>query len=85
MMSRSGNPVLGEGTFEGARARAFAPAGEGMTLQGTALKTLVLLLLAVASGSVLWAQVLAGDAAGAWPWTIGGMIASFVLALVLRL
>jgi uncharacterized YccA/Bax inhibitor family protein len=84
MMSRSGNPVLGEGTFEGARARAFAPAGEGMTLQGTALKTLVLLLLAVASGSVLWAQVLAGDAAGAWPWTIGGMIASFVLALVLR-
>lgn len=79
-MSRTSNPVLGEHTFERVQSRA----GDAMTLQGTALKTLVLLLLAVASGSVLWTQVLSGDAAGAWPWTLGGMVASFVLALVLR-
>jgi len=88
MMSRSGNPVLGEGTFERATEHARAllqlRVGDGMTLHGTAFKTLVLLALAVASGSVLWTQVLLGDAQGAWPWTLGGMVASFVLALVLR-
>lgn len=77
---RTGNPVLGETTFSEVRAAN----GATMTLQGTAQKTLLLLALAVVGASMLWSQVLAGDLAGAGPWALGGMLASLVIAIVLR-
>jgi uncharacterized YccA/Bax inhibitor family protein len=76
---RTGNPALKENTFTGARAAAGEPA---MTLQGTATKSLVLVLLTVFSASFTWNAVAGGNVAIVGPATLVGGIGGFIVALI---
>lgn len=79
---RTGNPALNDKTFEnfGVYRRDLAAeqsAGATMTIQGTAQKTLLLLLLALGAASFTWSRVLSGaeaNPAAAMPWILGGAI-----------
>lgn len=92
---RSGNPTLNERTFQdldtysqtgmnwvdGAGARSAT-----MTIQGTAQKTGLLLLIAFATAGFTWSKVLNGGAvnfAAAAPWVLGGAIAGLICSLVI--
>lgn len=74
---RTGNPVLTAGAFE--RYDVYEPA-RTMTIEGTAAKTGMLLVLAVASAAATWVTLLEGGAV--MPWLIGGALGGFALALV---
>jgi uncharacterized YccA/Bax inhibitor family protein len=81
-MMRTANPALNKKTF-----REFAVAAEhAMTIQGTATKTLVLLLVLMITASWMWKRASAGlatgDMSGVMPWMYGGGIGGFVVALV---
>jgi uncharacterized YccA/Bax inhibitor family protein len=73
------NPAMNEAVYQRA-GRAFA-AAPVMTIQGTVLKTAVLLVLLVAVGGYTWSLAMAGS-----PLTygalIGGSIGGFVTALL---
>jgi len=76
---RSANPALKEGTFTGVRAAVNEPA---MTLQGTATKSLVLLLLTIFSASFTWTAVAKGNLGIVGPAALvgglGGLIVGFI-------
>ena len=74
---RSTNPVLKESAFAGA-----IPTGETMTIQGTVNKTGLLLLFVVATAAWTWGLSYSPTPEAAYPWTIGGAIGGFVVALV---
>lgn len=74
---RSTNPVLKEKAFAGA-----IPTGETMTIQGTVNKTGLLLLFVVATAAWTWGLSHSPTPEAAYPWTIGGLIGGFVVALV---
>ena len=76
---RSGNPALSSSTFE-SFPYAAAESGNVMTLQGTTVKTGVLLGLAVASAAVTWILFVRGNAL-VMPLVIGGAIAGLILAI----
>jgi uncharacterized YccA/Bax inhibitor family protein len=76
---RTANPALKESTFTGARAAAGEPA---MTLQGTATKSLLLVVLTIFSASFTWNAVAAGNLGILGPATLVGGIGGFVVALV---
>lgn len=75
---RSGNPLISDRTF------AQPDAGSGvMTVQGTATKTLVLLLLAVAGAATIWDRAITDPQSsvvsiGMW----GGLIGGFIVAMI---
>ena len=74
---KSGNPVLRPSAFE--RFDIHKPAAV-MTVEGTAVKTGMLLILVVAAAGMTWQQFLnAGPAV--MPWMIGGLIGGLVLAV----
>jgi len=73
---RSSNPVLKESTFTGQIAT-----GEAMTVQGTVNKTGLLLLFVVVGAAYTWGLSHSPTPESAYPWTIGGALAGFVLAL----
>jgi len=75
---RTGNPALNEKTFQ-----QFHVPGTSvtMTLDGTVLKTGILLLLVVVAAAFSWGQ-LAGGAPLAIPFLSGGLIGGLVFALV---
>ena len=75
---RSGNPALNEKSFE--RFDVYAHA-QTMTIDGTVIKTGMLLSLVVIAAAFTWNQFVQAPAA-AMPWIFGGGIAGFVLALV---
>lgn len=78
-MIRSSNPAFRERTFENATALP----GEGvMTVNGTAWKTLVLLAVAVFSGSYPWGAIMDGRLHVMMPALITGLIGGLVLAFV---
>jgi uncharacterized YccA/Bax inhibitor family protein len=77
---RSGNPVLNENTFDQFHQEAMT-ASNVMTVQGTAMKTLILLGLCVGSASFTWGMVFS-DPAKAVPWAIGGAVGGLVLGLI---
>ncbi len=87
---RTGNPALNDRTFENFGvyrrdvAAELAPAGT-MTINGTATKTLFLLLLALGTACFTWSQTLVaeGNPAAAMGWAFGGAIVGFVTALVI--
>lgn len=84
---RSGNPVLKNSVFEGVRFKGrdgeAVAVNEGvMTMNGVMAKTAVLLLAVIAAAAFTW-QKAAADGAAVMPWFIGGLIGSFVLALVI--
>lgn len=74
---RSTNPVLKEKAFAGA-----IPTGETMTIQGTVNKTGLLLLFVVATAAWTWGLSHSPAPEAAYPWTFGGAIGGFVVALV---
>jgi uncharacterized YccA/Bax inhibitor family protein len=76
---RTANPALKQGTFAGARAAAGEPA---MTLQGTATKSLVLLLLTVFAASFTWNAVATGNVGILGPAVLVGGLGGFIVALV---
>ena len=87
---RSGNPALNDKVF----TTGFAPAAERMTLQGTVVKALLLLLLVMLSAAWIWGRFYSGvsgaiepsqlerNLADIYPWMIGGMIGGMIAALV---
>ena len=76
---RSSNPALKDNTFTGIRAAAGEPA---MTLQGTATKSLLLIILTVFSASFTWNAVAAGNTAILLPATLVGGIGGFIVAMI---
>jgi uncharacterized YccA/Bax inhibitor family protein len=87
---RTGNPALNDKTFENFgvsrrdTASDVAPA-DAMTINGTATKTLFLLLLAVGSACFTWSRAFLaeGNPAGAMGWAFGGAIVALITALVI--
>ena len=76
---RTSNPALKEGTFTGLRAAAGEPA---MTLQGTATKSFLLILLTVFAASFTWNAVATGNTAILGPATLVGGLGGFIVALI---
>jgi uncharacterized YccA/Bax inhibitor family protein len=76
---RTANPALKENTFTGIRAAA----GEApMTLEGTATKSLVLLLLTVFAASFTWRAVASGNVGILMPAALVGGLGGFLVALI---
>jgi uncharacterized YccA/Bax inhibitor family protein len=76
---RTANPALKDNTFVGAPAAVGEPA---MTLQGTATKSLLLLLLTTFAASFTWNAVATGNLGVVGPATLVGGIGGFIVALV---
>ncbi|HEX4561288.1 MAG TPA: Bax inhibitor-1/YccA family protein [Gemmatimonadales bacterium] len=73
------NPVLNSKTFS---APSVATGAETMTIEGTANKTGLLLLICLATSSWIWTQTYhAIDPSGAWPWVIGGAFGGLVVGI----
>ncbi|HUG19814.1 MAG TPA: Bax inhibitor-1/YccA family protein [Planctomycetaceae bacterium] len=81
-MMRTSNPVLSEKAFQRAGSTYYEGA-DTMTVQGTGVKTGILLLLAVVSAAFAWTQS-ANPAAQAMlvPMVFGGLIVALIAALV---
>jgi uncharacterized YccA/Bax inhibitor family protein len=76
---RTSNPALKENTFSNLRAAAGEPA---MTLQGTATKSFVLLLLTIFAASFTWNAVASGNVGILMPATLVGGLGGFIVAIV---
>jgi uncharacterized YccA/Bax inhibitor family protein len=76
-MMRTANPVLNDRTFT--RLGGYAGSNT-MTIQGTVIKTAIMLLLAVFSASITWRM--AAQEGNAMPWALGGAFGGFVLVMV---
>ena len=83
---RSGNPALSESTFlDLASGSVVTSPDQVMTLNGTANKTGILLLLTVLTAAFAWSQAVDeyGQISGsASLYAIGGAIGGLVLALI---
>ncbi|MEW6280445.1 MAG: Bax inhibitor-1/YccA family protein [Candidatus Eremiobacterota bacterium] len=77
---RSGNPALGERTFEQWRTISM-PQSDTMSLNGTVNKTALLLFIAVFTGSFTWKLATDGNPA-VFPLAVGGAFLAFVTAMV---
>ena len=88
---RTGNPTLNDKTFEnfGVYRQGQAldrPAADSMTIQGTAQKTMFLLLLAMGTACFTWSKTFSAveaNSAAAMPWAFGGAIVGLITALVI--
>ncbi|WP_295914863.1 Bax inhibitor-1/YccA family protein [uncultured Xanthomonas sp.] len=97
-MLRSGNPALKESTFLDLHSGNVVSPGNGtvvardssaMTLNGTANKTGILLMLTALTAVFAWSQSVSIDAAGnamiapgVAGYALGGLIGGFILALI---
>lgn len=79
---RSSNPALSEDTFTHFGYRMAA--AEAMTVQGTMIKTALMLLCLLLSAGYTWSLFIKshGNVAAVTPWMWGGAIGGFVAALV---
>ncbi len=77
---RTSNPALNDSTFTG-YGRAIA-LEESMTIQGTANKSLFLLLLVLVGASWTWRMFFASDTQGLPFWILGGALGGLIVALV---
>lgn len=78
----SSNPVLQNDTFK--RPQGVLQAGELMTVQGTVMKTAILLMLVILGSAWTWNLFLksGSNPAAVNGWLIGGAISGFVLAII---
>lgn len=74
---RSGNPVLRQSVFRDATSAASAP----MTVEGTMMKTAMLLAVVTVAAAIAFQQTLAGGSP--MVWVIGGALGSLVLGAVI--
>ena len=73
------NPVLNSKTFT---ASGVATGAETMTIEGTANKTGLLLLICLATACWIWTQTYnAIDPSGALPWMVGGALGGLVVGI----
>jgi uncharacterized YccA/Bax inhibitor family protein len=82
---KSSNPALGEETF--AKHGVASSSANAMTMQGTANKTAILLLLACCSALWTWniffnALDVESARGAVAPWMIGGAIGGFIVAMI---
>lgn len=82
MEMRSSNPVLPANVFNNLRAQADR--SEAMTVQGTVIKTAMLLLLALLSAGFVWMKFYkaGGNASAISLWMWGGIIGGFIFAMI---
>lgn len=76
---RTSNPALKEDRFAGMAVAAGQPA---MTLQGTATRSLLLVLLAAFSAGFTWREVAAGNTGILGPALLAGGLGGLVVAMV---
>lgn len=78
---RTSNPALSDSVFTNARQARIT---ETMTMQGTVIKTAVLLLIALISAGWTWVKFFKTGAhpEALSPWLIGGAIGGFAIAMV---
>ena len=83
MALRSSNPTLKDKVFEKA-AQTVAPGATGvMTVNGSIIKTFLLLGMAIIAAAFTWRMAYTSiDPDAVFPWIIGGAIGGFVMALV---
>ncbi len=75
------NPVLSEKVFQTASAQSY---GATMTVKGTALKSLILVLMVLAGASYTWKVFTeAINPATVTPWMWGGAIGGFITAIII--
>jgi len=77
---RTSNPALNDKVFSGF---FDAAGGRTMTVQGTAIKTAILLFVVAATSIVTWQQMHSATPQVALPFVLGGLIVGFILALVI--
>jgi uncharacterized YccA/Bax inhibitor family protein len=88
---RTGNPALNDKTFENFGVYRRDVAAEQapvatMTINGTAQKTLFLLLLAMGTACFTWSKTFSAieaNPAAAMPWALGGLVVGAITALVI--
>jgi uncharacterized YccA/Bax inhibitor family protein len=80
-MMRTSNPVLSDNAFQRARG-AYYEGTDTMTVQGTGIKTGILLLLAFLSAAFAWTQTAGGAVQTLTPMVIGGSIVGLIAAMV---
>jgi len=88
---RTGNPALNDKTFENfgvfRRDMAAEQSQAGtMSIQGTAQKTMFLLLLAMGTACYTWSKTFAGleaNPGAAMPWAFGGAIVGLITAFTI--
>lgn len=79
---RTGNPALTDRVFTAEVAQAgVAPVARGMTLEGTATKTLLLLGVVFIVASIVWSQAMANPQA-VWGYVIVGAVGGLVAAMI---
>lgn len=79
-MMQTGNPVLTGDVFP--RNRSFA-SSDVMTINGTVVKTLILLLCVIATAAYTWSlYIKTGDPTSVTGWLVFGAVAGFIIALV---
>ena len=86
VLGRSGNPVFRGNTFAPDATFAAAPAAQRMTLGGTVNKTGILLILCLATASIVWNRFFeSGNPASImgllWLGLIGGLGAAILTML----
>jgi uncharacterized YccA/Bax inhibitor family protein len=74
---RTANPALNEKTFE--QFDVYEPA-RSMTVEGTATKTGMLLVLVVVAAAFTWNLFETAGAQAAMPWMMGGLFGGLILA-----
>lgn len=74
------NPAMNEAVYRRA-GRANTPT-QVMTLQGSVVKTAILMVILLVTASYTWSQAAAGDTTVAYGLLIAGLIGGFITALV---
>jgi len=74
------NPAMNEAVYR--RAGPAALSTEAMTIQGSVLKTAILVLILLATAAYTWSQAVAGATNVAYGLLIAGSIGGFIVALV---
>ena len=80
-MYRTSNPALGESALKRLQAQAGVGA-RSMTVGGTALKTLVLLVVAAVSAAFVWSAYFGGNPEAAGGAALAGAVGGLVVGLV---
>ncbi len=81
-LGRTSNPALSEEVFT--RAAQGITVDDPMTIRGTVNKTAFLLILLTAAAGFVWATLIGTvDLSQAIPWTLGGAIGGFIVAMII--
>lgn len=79
MAYKTGNPALNNKSFDNL---GYSPTGEIMTLDGTATKSILMMLLAIIAGYIGWATIAAAQMGAAY-MLIGGILIAFIVSLII--